>query len=69
MEFIRGNPFRDTTQELLRQGDGWSNQQGSLNPIPTWCLAGNEKADMSYSLNSLKGGYIGDFLGDYYRGY
>ena len=24
---------------------------------------------MSYSLNSLKGGYIGDDIGDYYRGY
>ena len=24
---------------------------------------------MSYSLNSFKGGYIGDSIGDYYRGY
>ena len=24
---------------------------------------------MSYSLNSLKGGYIRDYIGDYYRGY
>ena len=24
---------------------------------------------MSYSLNSLKGLYIGDYIGDYYRGY
>ena len=24
---------------------------------------------MTYSLNSLKGGYIGDYIGDYYRGY
>ena len=24
---------------------------------------------VSYSLNSLKGGYIGDYIGDYYRGY
>ena len=24
---------------------------------------------MSYSLNSLKGGNIGDYIGDYYRGY
>ena len=23
----------------------------------------------SYSLNSLKGGYMGDYIGDYYRGY
>ena len=23
---------------------------------------------MSYSLNSLKGGYTGDYIGDYYRG-
>ena len=23
---------------------------------------------MSYSLNSLKGGYIGDYIGDYYGG-
>ena len=24
---------------------------------------------MSYSLNSLKGGYIGDYIGNYCRGY
>ena len=24
---------------------------------------------VSYSLNSLKGGHIGDHMGDYYRGY
>ena len=24
---------------------------------------------MSYSLNSLKGCYIGDYIGNYYRGY
>ena len=24
---------------------------------------------LSYSLNSLKGGFIGDYIGDYYRGY
>ena len=24
---------------------------------------------MSHSLNSLKGGYIEDYIGDYYRGY
>ena len=30
---------------------------------PTWIIC------MSHSLNSLKGGYIGDCIGDYYRGY
>ena len=25
--------------------------------------------DISHSLNSLKGGYIGDYIGDHYRGY
>ena len=25
-------------------------------------------ADMSYSLNSLKGSYIGDYIGEYYIG-
>ena len=24
---------------------------------------------MCHSLNSLKGGYIGDYIGEYYRGY
>ena len=24
---------------------------------------------MSYNLNSLKGGYVGDYIWDYYRGY
>ena len=28
-----------------------------------------QQSHMSYGLNSLKGGYIGDNLGDYYRGY
>ena len=35
--------------------------------IPT--EKGYPYCNMSYSLNSLKGGYIGDYLGDYYRGY
>ena len=25
--------------------------------------------DLSYSLNSLKGAYIGDYIGDYHRGH
>ena len=28
----------------------------------------NVEAHMSHSLNSLKGGYIRDYIGDYYRG-
>ena len=32
-----------------------------VTPIPTI-------SDMSHCLNSLKGGYIGDYNGDYYRG-
>ena len=28
-----------------------------------------QSCHMSYSLNSLKGGYIGDYIGDYYREY
>ena len=27
------------------------------------------ESNVSYSLNSLKGGYIGDYIWDYYRGY
>ena len=27
------------------------------------------RVDMSYSLNSLKGGYIGDYIENHYRGY
>ena len=30
---------------------------------------GSAPRHMSYSLNSLKGGYIGDYIGDYYKGY
>ena len=26
-------------------------------------------AHMSYSLNSKKGGYIGDYIGEYYKGH
>ena len=29
----------------------------------------NMEIHMSYSLNSLRGGYIGDYIGDYCRGY
>ena len=28
-----------------------------------------DSSHVSYSLNSLKGGYIGDYIGDYYSGY
>ena len=35
-----------------------------------WGTSGEQGyIDMSYSLNSLKGGYIGNDIGDYYRGY
>ena len=33
------------------------------------CIPGRPGTHMSYSLNSLKGGYIRDYIGDYYRGY
>ena len=48
---------------------------------PLWASEGGFKAlfmtinyskvgdQMSHSLNSLKWGYIGDCIGDYYRGY
>ena len=29
----------------------------------------NEMETGSYGLNSLKGGYVGDYIGYYYRGY
>ena len=34
----------------------------SASPYPP-----NPLLQLSYSLNSLKGGYIGDYIGDYYR--
>ena len=38
---------------------------------PLLALRGQKEGEnnMSYSLNSLKRGYIGDYIGDYYRGY
>ena len=30
---------------------------------------GEWKSQMNHSLNSLKGGYMGDYIWDYYRGY
>ena len=30
---------------------------------------GYSRVDMSYSLNSLKAGYMGDYIGEYFRGY
>ena len=33
------------------------------------CFDGSFLRNMSYGLNSLKGGYIGEYIGDYYRGY
>ena len=32
-------------------------------------LQTQSEAQLSNSLNSLKGGYIGNYIGDYYRGY
>ena len=29
----------------------------------------NTAPDMSNNLNSIKGGYVGHYMGDYYRGY
>ena len=42
--------------------------------VPVNLLAGGGTqsvcySHMSHSLNSLKGGHIGDYIGDYYRGY
>ena len=36
-----------------------------------WATFGVELqgSDMSHSLKLLKGGYTGDYIGDYYRGY
>ena len=38
---------------------------------PLYCKKplGVYASHMSCSLNSLKGGYIGDYIGNYYRGY
>ena len=33
------------------------------------CLSLLKACNMSYNLNSLKGGYIRDYIGDYYGGY
>ena len=35
----------------------------------TKVLSDQKHIHMSYSLNSLRGVYIGDYIGDYYRGY
>ena len=35
--------------------------------VPAFIVAANH-SHMSHSLNSLKGGYIGGYIGDYYRG-
>ena len=37
--------------------------------VPHAALALHFSGYMRYSLNSLKGGKIGDYIGDYYRGY
>ena len=44
-------------------GIGFRVDQGCL---ATW---GFHQGYMSYSLNCLKSGYIGDYIGDYYKGY
>ena len=45
---------------------GVINEQGT-HPLPL--MRAKKPTDMSYSLNSLKGDYIGGNIGDYYRGY
>ena len=38
--------------------------------VAKWRLVGNQEIHyISHSLNSLKGGYMGDYIGDYYRGH
>ena len=38
-------------------------------PGPAHVYGHNISINMSYSLNSFKGGYIADYIGDYYSGY
>ena len=62
---------------VSQRGSGFKElgKQTHLKPMATeednyvWELDMSVPPQMSYSLNSLKGGYIGDDIGDYYRGY
>ena len=44
-----------------------NNSSCTVLPMTTGSQLG--RRHVSYSLNSLKGGYMGDYIGDYYRGY
>ena len=59
----RGNLFESCGSHRVLISQGWAS---SLSPKPS-ILEGDPH--VSYSVNSLKEDYIGNYIGDYYRGY
>ena len=51
------------SEALPEEGSGVRHEMEECNPKP------DSTPDMSYSLNSLMGGYIGDYIWDDYRAY
>ena len=59
-----GPPSKKGSQPRAGQGGPGGAQRKRLSKS-----SANPKPHMSHSLNSLKGGYIGDYIGDYYMGH
>ena len=64
LELVALNP-KPLNPEQRPQHDNYL----SLDHTGSYSHSQPQDADMSYSLNSLKGGYIGDYIWDCYRGY
>ena len=72
--FKINNPEAQTAQKTCFRAEALNSmelqQQEHLDPESlTWLQALNPIVHMSYSLNSLKGDYIGGNIGNYFRGY
>ena len=74
---VGSQPLADFGPKSLRNGFGWNGkskiavQAQSMHRNCFAISAGRKKgkAILRYSLNSLREGYIGDYIGKYYRGY
>ena len=62
--------YGKVSMKVLCEGWGWLTfPKGPPIPAQGCRRCRGSWGYMSYSLNSLKGGYIEDYIGDYYRGY
>ena len=67
LKLYEANPLIPRTRNppcAFGEAQGFQGGQHS----PSICSYAQQLQHLSYSLNSFKGGYIGDDIGDYYKG-